>query len=226
MSRKYCDSHMHEVGTQESGFLIALDGAIIGEGYLNNEVQAVAKQNNLIPVQYVTSELGFNYETKIVKYHPRIEKYTCEEVNQHIRQYSPKAVIIDTLNQPYWKPDDYWKLAMEHPKTQFLFAHAGGFDIVDFVKIVMFQKNAWIDFSHTQHYFGWCAMRNALPLVVQHIDYALKEDRVYNKLLFGLDNTNKIKVDCDAAISKYEEFGSCNLVLKDNFYKFLEQSKL
>lgn len=71
-----------------------------------------------------------------------------------IRRRAPKGVIFDTLNDPFWIPNDYWKMAKEFPQIQFLFSHAGGYKMLDFIEICEFNKNVWLDFNFTQNYFG------------------------------------------------------------------------
>lgn len=56
--------------------------------------------DNFIPVEYVTSDFQ-DTVTKIVKYHPRNEKYTKAEVMQDVQKRCPKGVIVDTINEPY-----------------------------------------------------------------------------------------------------------------------------
>ncbi len=223
----FYDCHTHEVNKQTGGFLIALDGRRGSEGgYSNKEVNEKALSSKMIPVQYVTYTLDDDLETSIIKYHPRREKYSTIEVKNHIEKHEPKAVIIDTLNQPFWQPKDYWEIAINNPHIQFLFSHAGGFDINDFLMISMFQKNVWIDFSFTQHVFGWCGDNIPMPVVVQAIDYSMKDKRIFERLLFGSDsmrNEEDLSIDALESYKKYESF---NRVIKTNFELFLEKSKL
>lgn len=220
---KFYNCHTHVANKQTGGFLIALDGVRGSEGgYSNSEVLEKAKKAEMIPVQYITGKKDENLETSIIKYHPRREGYTPDSVRESIQRNSPKAVIIDTLNQPFWQPNDYWNLAMAFPNIQFLFSHAGGFDIVDFLRITMFQKNVWIDFSFTQHVFGWCGKNVPMPLVVEHIEYAMKEKKLYDKLLFGSDSMRGEEDLTFEALESYKKFDSYKQVKEDNFLKFLE----
>lgn len=224
---RFYNCHTHVSNKQTGGFLIALDGIRGSEGgYSNLEVLEKGKIAEMIPVQYVTGREDENLETRILKYHPRRERYRPESVRESIQRYSPKAVIIDTLNQPFWQPNDYWLLAMAFPKIQFLFSHAGGFDIVDFLKITMFQKNVWIDFSFTQHVFGWCGKNVPMPLVVEHMEYAMKEKKLYDRLLFGSDSMRGEKDLTFEALDSYKKFDSYQQVTEKNFLKFLEVSAL
>ena len=222
--RKYYDCHRHEVGNQIGGFLIALDGKRgCAGGYSNDEVILIAQEANMIPVQYVTYRLEENLKTEVLKYHPRRENYSVLSVENHIEKMAPKIVIIDTLNAPYWKPEDYWSLSIKFPDIGFLFSHAGGFDIVEFLKIAMFQKNVWIDFSFTQHVFGWCGANVPLPVVTQSIDYAMKDSRIYKKLLFGSDSMRGEKELASEALVSYENYDSFSDVIDSNFKKFVKE---
>ena len=221
---KFFDCHTHEVYNERKGFLIALDG-IRGTdgGYSNSEVVDVAVKNGMIPVQYVISDIKEKLETDVIKFHPRRENYTLIDVARYIENYHPKAVIIDTLNQPYTSPEDYWKLLMKFPEIPFLLSHAGGFDILYFLQIAMFQKNAWIDFSSIQHTFGWCGENVVLPHVRNHIDYALQEERIYRKVLFGSDNMRGEPDVAIEALEQYKKYNSYNQIVKNNYKTFLKE---
>lgn len=223
----YYDCHTHEVGNQKGGFLIALDGKRgCKGGYSNKEIIEVANVHGMIPVQYVTYQLEEELQTPILKYHPRREHYTPQQVEEHIERMEPKVAIIDTLNAPYWKPEDYWKIAIRFPNTGFLFSHAGGFDIVEFLKIVMFQKNVWIDFSFTQHVFGWCGAKEEFPLIAQHIEYSLKDERIYSRLLFGSDSMRGEKELATEALAKYFNYKTFTDITQHNFIRFIEEYQL
>lgn len=219
----FFDCHTHEVYEGRTGFLIALDGdSGSAGGYSNREVIDVAMENKMIPVQYVTSKLEKGVETDIIKFHPRREKYLMEDIACYIKKYCPKGVILDTLNQPYMQPNDYWWLVKKFPNVQFLLSHAGGFDVLVFLQIAMFQENAWIDFSHVQHLFGWCGENITLPHVKENIDYALMNERIYKKILFGSDNMrNEVDLAIEA-LERYKYFESYEQVVNRNYKIFLE----
>lgn len=222
----FYDCHSHEVYGARKGFLIAVDGVRGSSGgYCNREVMEAADRCGMVPVQYVVKGKD-RFRTKIIKVHPRRERLAVEEVEAVIMGYQPHGVIVDTLNQPYWVPNDYWKLALKFPKIQFLFAHAGGFDIVDFLKIAMFQGNAWIDFSFTQHFFGWCGSKVEMPMVAEAIRYAMEEPAIYKKVMLGSDNLRG-ETDCfREALESYQIFHSYRAAAKDNFESFMEKCRL
>lgn len=219
MEREYYDCHMHEFHKERGGFLIALDGrrGSIG-GYSNEEVLVRAKEKKEIePVQYVTWNFD-KTDTPIIKYHPRRELYTPDEVTDDIKQRKPQGVIIDTLNQPNWQPKDYWMIAKEFQDIPFLFSHAGGFDMLQFLNIAMYQNNVWIDFSFVQNVFGFTSENQPLKQLVELMEYSFQEKRIYRKLLLGTDNMRN-EIDCsEAVLQVYSKFVSYDLVVKENFH--------
>lgn len=221
---EFYDCHSHFLENQKGGFIIALEGEPkFDKTYDNNEIIEVAnKYKELIPVQYVTKEFN-DVVTEVIKYHPRREKYTPDEIIEDIYIKNPKLVIIDTLNEPYWKADDYWYIAQAVPEKIFLFPHSGGYLINDFVKICDFQSNVWLDFSLTQHYFGWVGNRTRLNYVNEAIEYALRHKKISQKILFGSDNTFFSQQE---AVNKYMKLDNAKSFLIDNFYNLIEKSNI
>ncbi|MCI9008367.1 MAG: amidohydrolase family protein [Lachnospiraceae bacterium] len=186
------DAHIHNKNIESGGFIIGLEGERKFEGVLNNE-KALAlhsPEDYYITFYYVTKEqcmIDENIGHSYLKYHPRREHYSVEQVAKSINKNLPKAVIIDTLNEPYWVAYDYWKIAKLFPEILFIFAHSGGYLINDFIKICHFQPNVWIDFSFTQTILGHYGNKeNGLPYIEQAIKYALKSS-FRNKILFSSD---------------------------------------
>ncbi len=222
MEDKYYDCHMHGIGKEEGGLLIALDGlrGSVG-GYNNNEIlEAASKKKGIIPVQYVKWNFDETY-TSIVKYHPRREKYTVADVEKDIIKRKPKAIVIDTLNQPEWEPNDYWKLARKFDTIPFLFSHTGGFDILQFMNIAMYQNNVWIDFSFVQQVFGFCGKKQSLHAITDVMDYGLKEEKIFRKLMFGTDRMRNDEDVSQEILKVYARYKSYNTVVKDNYFNFV-----
>jgi len=219
----FYDAHAHIVENQRGGFLIALEGEPYFDGILNNQevIKLENKENYLFAVQYIRKNFNKTI-TDIVKYHPRREQYKPIEVINDINNRKPKIVLIDTLNQPYWQPLDYWNIAIKFPNIQFVMCHAGGYDIYEFIKMAHFQKNIWIDFSLTQEYFGWNNNINKNKFIIENIEYALKNEIINKKILFGSDNLFFSQVK---AYIKYKKLGYSN-ILKDNFLNLLRKGKL
>lgn len=190
---KFYDAHTHSLGEEIGGFIIGLEGTPWFDGILHNaEAEAVAKSNSAYKFfRYVTREeaLQGNENTVprgiLLKYHPRREKYTPDEMIASIRTFQPKAVMIDTLNEPGWVAYDYWKVCRAFPELTFILPHAGGYLINDFIKICHFQPNVWIDFTLTHTNFGGIS-KNPLPYVDQAIAYALNAP-FRNRILMGSD---------------------------------------
>ncbi len=225
---KFCDAHTHKIGIQENGFLIALDGNALNQGgYSNDEVIEAAKNAHMIPVQYVTSDLSLDLYTKGIKFHPRREGYSVKEVYSYIKKYGPRLVIIDTLNKPDWQPADYWKLLRKCEDVQFLLSHAGGYDILDFLEMAVFEDNGWIDFSFSQNYFGWCKTgESTMPYVTMQMDYAMKDARIFKNLLFGTDNLLHGDDLTEESLMNYKKYNSCSEVVYENFYRLLGKAGL
>lgn len=181
----FFDCHAHEKREQNGGFIIALENQSKGFGLTNREVMALDLNENFIPVQYVTNEWNAT-QTDIVKYHPRLEKYSVEQVQADIEKRRPKGVIFDTLNDPYWAPWDYWKVAKRFDKIPFLLSHAGGYKVLDFIEICNFNKNVWLDFSLSHAYFGLVGQEKELKAVTDVMKYAF-ESRVKDKIMYGSD---------------------------------------
>ncbi|MBD5098021.1 MAG: amidohydrolase family protein [Clostridiales bacterium] len=173
------DAHLHRKNLETGGFLIGLEGLpLFKEKVLSNtEALSLHDPNKHYVAFYYVSKHECETVTishKYLKYHPKREQYTPLQVIASIRRNSPKAVIIDTLNEPYWRPYDYWEVAQEFPELPFVFAHSGGYSINDFVKICHLQKNVWIDFSLTHATLGnYGSPEKGLPYVEQAIKYSL-----------------------------------------------------
>lgn len=180
------DAHIHCKNTEKGGFLIGLEGKPFFKNTLSNaEVMALhAPAKHYWGFYYVSkNEISKKISSPYyLKYHPRREKYTPQEVMASIALNEPKCVMIDTLNEPYWTAYDYWTIARALPHIPMIFAHAGGYLINDFIKICHFQKNVWIDFALTHTVLGHYAdARMGLPYVNEAIRYSLHgpfKDRV------------------------------------------------
>lgn len=195
----FWDSHAHNINKQKGGFIIALENG--DKGVLSNdELRAFKLSGNYIPVEYVTRDFQKTFSS-IVKYHPRLEQYTVTEVIADIRKRNPIGVIFDTLNDPYWQPNDYWQIAKEFPKIEFLLSHAGGYKILDFIEICEFNKNVWLDFSFTQNHFGIVGNRTEFKYIAELIKYAV-QGPIKERVLFGSDYPYENQEECFEYYSK------------------------
>jgi hypothetical protein len=198
--------------------MVGLEGEPWFDGILHNEEarEVVRLHPGYLFFRYVTAREATRLpegavEGLLLKYHPRREKYTPDQVIESIRVWRPKAVMIDTLNEPGWVAYDYWKVCRAFPELTFILPHAGGYLINDFIKICHFQPNVWIDFTLTHTNFGGISV-NPLPYVDQAISYALNAP-FKNRLLMGSDLPFFNQMD---VVRYYERLGKLDM-LNDNF---------
>lgn len=184
---KFYDAHMHQKNMECGGFLI---GGYYGDGGVLNNQDILSLHDDR--KQYIAFYHVDKRETskvithKYLKYHSRLEKYTCQDVCQSIKLNQPKCVILDTLNEPFWQSKDYWDIARMFPTIKFVMAHSGGYSINEFLKICHFQDNVYLDFSYTQNLLGGVANDVCLPYVSEAIVYAMRS--VFKeRILFGSD---------------------------------------
>ncbi len=142
----FFDAHVHRPASESGGFLIGLQGDPVYDGTITNEevLSLAAKSGRHIPFLYL-QRMALQGQlpcTDFLKYHPRREKYGPEEIISSIRRFKPRCVIIDSLNEPFWCPYDYWRVLRECPDVQFVLAHAGGYQVNEFLKICHFQN--WV----------------------------------------------------------------------------------
>lgn len=184
------DAHIHAKNHEHGGFMIGTEGKPKFDGTLDNEkVLALHDPSaKYISFYYVAmKEITYTMKWPFLKYHPRREGYTPSQVKASIRKNKPNAVIIDTLNEPFWSAYDYWSVARENLNTTIVFAHAGGYLINEFIKICHFQPNTWLDFSCTQTILGHLGdANNGLPYINEAIRYAL-HSYFNNRILMASD---------------------------------------
>ena len=187
----FYDAHIHQPGKESGCFLVGLEGTPHFPGTMSN--QEVIRMHNpekkIFSFYYVTaSEISQRISHPFLKYHPRREKYTADQVMESIKTNNPAAVMIDTLNEPFWVPYDYWKIARSFPNLLFVFPHSGGYLINDFIKICHFQKNVWIDFSLTHTVLAnFGIVPQGLPCIYDAIVYSL-HGAFRDRVLLGSDN--------------------------------------
>lgn len=216
----FFDAHSHQIKNQTGGILIGLEGKKdAGISLNNNDINIiVSKDNRFVGCYYVTKERNVVPDETVLKYHPRREQYTADEVIKDLNTRKCKLCIIDTLNQPQWGYLDYWKVVAAFPNIKFILPHMGGYDIVDFVKILDFNKNVYCDFSMTQEYFGWCGSRPRYAVVADSIDYCISHSKLSNRVLFGSDEPY---FNQNIALEKYATLPNAKDLLEYNYIKFI-----
>lgn len=216
----YYDDHAHCIKGQTGGILIGLEGTPYFDDFLNNKsVEETVKTNsNFRACYYITKHRNEVPDETLLKYHPRREKYTSDEVVSDLRTRDCKLCIIDTLNQPDWNYLDYWKIVASFPNIKFILPHMGGYDIIDFVKILDFNKNVYCDFAMTQEYFGWCGNRARYQVVADSIDYCLTHHKLSKKVMFGSDEPDFSQ---SIALEKYQQLPNAEDLLINNYLNMI-----
>ena len=219
---EFYDTHAHCIKNQQGGILIGLEGNPVFDGTLNNcDVERLTRENpNYLPAYYITKDFNAVPDETILKYHPRREGYSADEVIDDLLKRNCKLCIIDTLNYPNWQPIDYLKVVRSFPNIYFLLPHMGGYDIFEFLKIFDFNKNVFADFSMTQEYFGWCGDRVQLTPVVEAVNYCIMSDKLSKRVLFGTDEPFFSQ---SIALEKYLTTPFAADILRNNFINLINK---
>lgn len=219
----FFDCHAHHLEKQHGGFIIALENDPNSKVFDNNQITSFnSPERKLYSVQYVTKYFQPT-DTSIIKYHPQREGYTVQQVNNDMKFRNPKIVIIDTLAEPFWTSSDFWKLCSSNINIQILLAHCGGWNILEFMRIAVIVTNVWIDFSWTQHYFGWCGKSPKLRQISECIEFAYNHKTLKNKILFGSDNPFYSQKE---ALNKVINLKNSIDILQNNYFNLLEISNI
>ena len=212
----FFDAHIHNLCKESGGFIIGLQGTPKFPGTLDNEsvLKLHNPDKNYFAFYYVSAkEIDGYVNHRYIKIHPRREKYTPAAVVDFIKRNNPKCVMIDTLNEPFWTPYDYWHIAMEFPNITFVFPHSGGYLINEFIKICHFQKNVWIDFALTHTNLGkYGDVNMGLNYINDAIKYALNSS-FQNRVLLSSDYPFFSQDDVHKYYAKLKKLD----LLNDNF---------
>ncbi len=214
----FYDAHAHDIKKQSGGFIIGTEGITYSTSKVltNFEAYETCKRfDNFHFVEYITKDLH-RPTSAFIKIHPRREQYHSKQIVSFLTKYRPKLIIIDTLNFPYWDVKDYWSLVRCLPESQFILAHCGGVEIRDFLKIVIFEKNVWCDFSLTQEFYGYIDSKK-VGLLDNEINWCFENSKVLNKILFGSDEPYFSQ---DACLIKMIEIGKLE-ILNNNYENLL-----
>ena len=215
------DAHCHRPGAAAGGFVIALEGEPHFEGTVpNTEIEALADpQSKRVAIPYAGA--GSELEGPLIKYHPRREGYEPAWVDADIGRFSRRLVLIDSLNAVDWPARAFFDLALAHPETEFVMCHAGGYDILEFVKMCRFATNVWLDFSVTQHEFGWVSGQRSPAFIGDLIDHAMAERRTAPRIMFGSDYP--LSEQADAVARLIDSVDDPEQFLTGNFERLLDR---
>lgn len=217
-TKLFFDDHIHHPNHEVGGFLVGLEGIPVFAGTMTNAEVLALHNSRYIAFEYVKHPfILVRSNHPFLKYHPRREGYSPDQVISDIRARRPKCVMIDTLNEPGWVAYDYWKVARAFSDLPFIFPHSGGYLINDFIKICHFQKNVWIDFALTHTNFGGISS-NPLPYVDEAIKYALGSP-FKERVLMGSDYPF---FDQDRVVAYYEKLGAVDM-LNANFRNLFDK---
>ncbi len=122
-----------------------------------------------------------------LKIHPRIQKTNLQsrQVDNLVRQAQDlnMPIVICSFNDGSWSRIgmtnmQFLKLADDFPGVKFLWAHAGGHSVLDFMFMARRVPNVFLDTSFTQSYFFKGA-------VLENLNYATES--LKNRFMFGTD---------------------------------------
>lgn len=122
-----------------------------------------------------------------LKIHPRSQGINLQskkvEHLVHLAQELELRVIICSFDDGSWSrlgltKDQFLRLADNFPKVKFLWAHAGGHNVLDFMFMARRTSNVYLDSSFTQSYF----FKGSVP---EDLNYATES--LSTRFLFGTD---------------------------------------
>lgn len=201
------DVHSHKIEAQTGGFLLAIEGEKNVPGGMSYEDLLSGQfDNSYFLVPYVTKSL--DYKDAICIYiHARREGFSASFVERFLKNHEAQLVIIDTFNKFKWSIMDYFRIVNGFPEKKFLLAHGGGYEISEFIQLVRYSNNAYIDFSATQSIFSCHDPKNTLERLCDGvIRHAVTEKRIRDKVLFGSDNpefSQMVSLEYYYSINKY-----------------------
>lgn len=186
---KFYDTHSHTIEHQAGGLLLSIEGAPPvpgGRSYAQWQQQKLPLSFTVVPYLHA---LHAYTDAPIIYIHPRRNGFAPQAVVDYLQQSKARIVVLDTFHKFHWAVDDYVQIVRRFPDKQFLLAHGGGYDLREFIQIVRYHANAWVDFSATQSIFG-CTEKNAEldGGTTSSILHALAEPRIACRVLFGSDN--------------------------------------
>ena len=138
-----------------------------------------------------------------LKIHPRIQGINLESKVLHralrAADENSLSVVICSFDDGSWgrlglEPRQFLDLADNFPKIKFLWAHAGGHRVIDFMFMARRTENVFLDTSFTQTYFF-------KGRVLEDLNYATES--LPSRFLFGTDFE---KIDYQNTVSLLTDF--------------------
>lgn len=122
-----------------------------------------------------------------LKIHPRLQRINLQakkvDYLVHLAEELELPVIICSFNDGSWSRigltnDQFLRLADNFPNVRFLWAHAGGHNVLDFMFMARRTSNVFLDSSFTQSYFFKGS-------ILEDLNYA--SESLPTRFMFGTD---------------------------------------
>jgi predicted TIM-barrel fold metal-dependent hydrolase len=158
-----------------------------------------------------------------LKIHPRIQEINLQskEVRYLVHQAKDLElpIIICAFNDGSWSRigltnDQFIKLADDFPDVKFLWAHAGGHNVLDFMFMARRVPNVFLDSSFTQSYFF-------KGTIMEDLNYATES--LPTRFMFGTDFEQGSYAESVIKLSKFYLTQNSNrgAFFADNYKRFL-----
>ena len=158
-----------------------------------------------------------------LKIHPRLQKVNLQSntvrVLVKLAEEFDLPIIICAFDDGSWcrigmTNSQFINLADDFPGVQFLWAHAGGHRVLDFMFMARRVRNVFLDTSFTQSYFF-------KGRILEDLNYATES--LSTRFMFGTDFENNNYSESVFELKKYylQQNGNRNAFFKENFKAFL-----
>ena len=230
-SLSHLQERMHDANV-EGGLLIHLDSDPWHFTNLCDEVREAPNLKVFVNTNLNQSPRKIKQELSLikdsgaigVKIHPRRQKLNLTEPNVYIAldlaQELRLKVNLCTFDDGSWsriglEASNYLAVADKYQETAFLWSHAGGFRVLEFMMMARRTKNVYLDTSFTQTYFF-------KGTVKEDLNYATES--LSDRFMFGTDTGMDKYVEVVREAKEYfltrnqDRFG----FFSGNLVKFLE----
>ena len=144
-----------------------------------------------------------------IKLHPRLHDFTLDDPKTidlvRMAGFFSLPVLIDAFPDGSFlmsgfDPLSYSNLALKCPNTKIIWAHMGGYKVLDFLMLSKRLPNVFLDFSYSLLYFEGSS-------VVQDIIFAMKSLK-FNKVFYGSDYPDRsINVSLNKTLEIFYNYG-------------------